>query len=140
VEENYLPVVVGAAVLGDRVLRLLFSDGPAGDVDFLLNGGRALFRRWTTPPTSPRSRLIPKPGPLSGLAVSTWRPSRCMSRRRPTRSSPPDALACLALVRALQQWPTRPLPGIRAGDAAAGTFADGHYTRRYAIRPLTAIG
>ena len=34
VEENYLPVVVGVAVVGDRVLRLLFSDGTAGDVDF----------------------------------------------------------------------------------------------------------
>lgn len=34
VDENYLPVVVGAAVVGDRVLRLLFSDGTAGDVDF----------------------------------------------------------------------------------------------------------
>ena len=31
--ENYLPVVVGAAVVGDHVLRLLFSDGTAGDVD-----------------------------------------------------------------------------------------------------------
>lgn len=34
VEEDYLPGVVGVAVLGDRVLRLLFSDGTAGDVDF----------------------------------------------------------------------------------------------------------
>jgi hypothetical protein len=34
VDENYLPVVAGAAVVGDRVLRLLFSDGTAGDVDF----------------------------------------------------------------------------------------------------------
>ena len=33
-DENYLPVVVGAAVVGDRVLRLLFSDGTVGDVDF----------------------------------------------------------------------------------------------------------
>ena len=32
-DENYLPVVVGAAVVGDRVLRLLFSDGTVGDVD-----------------------------------------------------------------------------------------------------------
>ena len=32
--ENYLPVVTGVAVLGDHVLRLLFSDGTAGDVDF----------------------------------------------------------------------------------------------------------
>ena len=34
VEENCLPVVVGVAVVGDRVLRLLFSDGTAGDVNF----------------------------------------------------------------------------------------------------------
>jgi Protein of unknown function (DUF2442) len=34
VDEEYLSVVVGAAVAGDRVLRLLFSDGAAGDVDF----------------------------------------------------------------------------------------------------------
>ena len=34
VSEEYLPVVVGVAVLGDHVLRLLFSDGTVGDVDF----------------------------------------------------------------------------------------------------------
>jgi hypothetical protein len=34
VDDNYLPVVVGVAVVGDRMLRLLFSDGTAGDVDF----------------------------------------------------------------------------------------------------------
>jgi Protein of unknown function (DUF2442) len=33
-DEKYLPVVVGAAVVGERVLRLLFSDGTVGDVDF----------------------------------------------------------------------------------------------------------
>ncbi len=33
-EEKYLSIVVGAAVVGDRVLRLLFSDGTVGDVDF----------------------------------------------------------------------------------------------------------
>ncbi len=32
--EIYLPVVVGVAVVGDHVLRLLFSDGTAGNVDF----------------------------------------------------------------------------------------------------------
>ena len=48
--------------------------------------------------------------------------------------------AYLALVQAVQRWPTRPLPGVRAGDAAAGTFADGHYTRRYATLPFTTIG
>jgi Protein of unknown function (DUF2442) len=39
VNENYLRVVVGAAVVGDHVLRLLFSDGTVGDVD--------LSQRWT---------------------------------------------------------------------------------------------
>ena len=34
VSESYLPVVMGVAVVGDHVLRLLFSDGTAGDVDF----------------------------------------------------------------------------------------------------------
>jgi hypothetical protein len=34
VSENYLPVVVGVAVMGDHRLRLLFSDGTAGDADF----------------------------------------------------------------------------------------------------------
>ena len=32
--ENYLPVVSGVAVVGDHVLRILFSDGTVGDVDF----------------------------------------------------------------------------------------------------------
>ena len=31
---TYLPAVVGVAVLRDHVLRLLFGDGTAGDVDF----------------------------------------------------------------------------------------------------------
>jgi hypothetical protein len=32
--ETYLPSVVGVAVVGDHILRLLFSDGTVGDVDF----------------------------------------------------------------------------------------------------------
>jgi hypothetical protein len=40
VDETYLPVVAGVAVVGDRVLRVLFSDGTVGDVD--LSG-----ERWT---------------------------------------------------------------------------------------------
>ena len=32
-DDTYLPVVTGVAVVGDRVLRLLCSDGRAGDVD-----------------------------------------------------------------------------------------------------------
>jgi hypothetical protein len=32
--ESYLPTVTGVAVMGERVLRLRFSDGTVGDVDF----------------------------------------------------------------------------------------------------------
>ena len=32
--DTYLPVIAGVAVVGDHVLRLLFSDGIAGDIDF----------------------------------------------------------------------------------------------------------
>jgi hypothetical protein len=38
--ETYLPSVVGVAVVGDHLLRLLFSDGTVGDVDFSA-------QRWT---------------------------------------------------------------------------------------------
>jgi hypothetical protein len=34
VSEKYLPAVVGVAVLGHHLLRLLFSDGTVGDVGF----------------------------------------------------------------------------------------------------------
>jgi hypothetical protein len=34
VSVTYLPVVAGVAVVRDHVLRLLFTDGTAGDVDF----------------------------------------------------------------------------------------------------------
>ena len=43
--ENYLPVVVGVAVVGNHVLRLLFSDGTAGISISRPNGGRASSRR-----------------------------------------------------------------------------------------------
>lgn len=39
--EDYLPVVTGVAVVGDLALRLLFSDGTVGDVDFSAE-------RWTS--------------------------------------------------------------------------------------------
>ena len=32
--DSYLPSIVGVAVLGDDLLRLLFDDGTVGDVDF----------------------------------------------------------------------------------------------------------
>ena len=33
-DENYLPVVVGAAVVGDQMLQLLFSNRTVRDMDF----------------------------------------------------------------------------------------------------------
>lgn len=32
--QSYLPSIVGVAVIGDHLLRLLFDDGTVGDVDF----------------------------------------------------------------------------------------------------------
>lgn len=49
VDENYLPVVVGVAVVGDRVLRLLFSDGTAGDVDFSAERWTGVLSRLNDP-------------------------------------------------------------------------------------------
>jgi len=54
--ENYLPVVVGVAVVGDHVLRILFSDGTVGDVDFSAE-------HWTGVPE--RLRLRPPRLPLT---------------------------------------------------------------------------
>ena len=45
VEENYLPVVVGVAVVGDRVLPCSSATARLGMSTSLLNGGRAFFRR-----------------------------------------------------------------------------------------------
>jgi hypothetical protein len=45
VSESYLPVVVGVAVVGDHMLRLLFSDGTAGMSTFRSNSGRVFSRR-----------------------------------------------------------------------------------------------
>jgi Protein of unknown function (DUF2442) len=61
VSENYLPVVTGVAVISDHVLRLLFSDGMAGDVDLSAErwvgvleplGDPAFFARVTVDPES----------------------------------------------------------------------------------------
>lgn len=40
---SYLPAVVGAAVVGDHRLRLLFDDGTVGDVDLSSMEWRGIF-------------------------------------------------------------------------------------------------
>ena len=47
--ENYLPVVAGVAVVGDHVLRLLFSDGTVGDVDFSAERWTGVLARLNDP-------------------------------------------------------------------------------------------
>ena len=44
VDENYLPVVVGVAVVGDRVLRLRSVTAQPEMSTSPLNGGQAFFR------------------------------------------------------------------------------------------------
>lgn len=47
--EKYLPVVAGVAVVGTHVLRLLFSDGTAGDVDFSAEHWTGVLERLNDP-------------------------------------------------------------------------------------------
>jgi hypothetical protein len=59
VSAGYLPAVAGTAVIGDHQLRLLFSDGTVGDVDFsaerwsVREGTRAPASRGLTRPLRP---------------------------------------------------------------------------------------
>ncbi len=49
VGEKYHPAVVGVAVVGDHVLRLLFSDGTVGDVDFSAQRWTGVLERLNDP-------------------------------------------------------------------------------------------
>jgi hypothetical protein len=90
--EEYLPVVAGVAVIGDRVLRLLFSDGTAGDVDLSSERWAGVLAPLNDPAYFAEVTVDPEAGLSRGPVGSTWHRSRSMSRRRPIRSSsPPDA-------------------------------------------------
>lgn len=63
--ETYLPSVVGVAVVGDHLLRLLFSNGTVGDVDFSA-------QRWTgvlEPLNDPAYFALVKVDPEAGTIV-----------------------------------------------------------------------
>jgi len=61
-DEIYLPVVVGAAVVGDQVLRLLFSDGTAGDVDFSSERWTGVLEPLNDPAYFARAAVDPEAG------------------------------------------------------------------------------
>ncbi len=92
--ENYLPVVVGVAVVGDRVLRLLFGDGAAGDVDFSAESWTGVLAPLNDPAYFAEVTVDPEAGTLvwpGGIDLaprtrSTNRPRRTLfsQRRVPT--------------------------------------------------------
>jgi Protein of unknown function (DUF2442) len=64
VDENYLPVVVGVAVVGDRMLRPLFNDGTAGDVDFSTEPWTGVLAPLTDPAYFAEVTVDPEAGTL----------------------------------------------------------------------------
>jgi hypothetical protein len=63
--ENYLPAVTGVAVLGDHILRLLFSDGTAGDVDFSAERWNGVLAPLSDPAYFARVTIDPEAGTLT---------------------------------------------------------------------------
>jgi len=63
--EKYLPVVAGVAVVGDHVLRLLFSDGTAGDVDFSTERWTGVLEPLNDPAFFARVIVDPEGGTLA---------------------------------------------------------------------------
>lgn len=74
--ETYLPVVTGVAVIGDHVLRLLFSDGMVGDVELSAERWTGVLEPPMTLPSSPESPWTTSPAQSTGPVASTWHPSR----------------------------------------------------------------
>ena len=60
VSGTYLPVIVGAAVIRDHVLRLLFDDGTVGDVDFSVEEWRGVLEPLGDPKYFARVRVDPE--------------------------------------------------------------------------------
>ena len=64
VSETYLPSVVGVAVVGDHVLRLLFSDGTVGDVDFSAERWTGVLEPLNDPGYFAQVRVDPEAGTI----------------------------------------------------------------------------
>jgi Protein of unknown function (DUF2442) len=65
VSETYLPSVVGVAVVGDHVLRLLFSDGTVGDVDFSAERWTGVLEVLNDPAYFAQVRVDPEAGTIA---------------------------------------------------------------------------
>jgi len=63
--ESYLPVVTGVAVVGDHVLRLLFSDGTAGDIDFSAEQWTGVLAPLNDPAYFAEVRVDPEAGTIA---------------------------------------------------------------------------
>lgn len=63
--DNYLPVVVGVAVLGEHVLRLLFDDGAVGDVAFSAERLTGVLEPLRDPNFFARVRVDPEAGTIT---------------------------------------------------------------------------
>ena len=61
----YLPTVVGAAVLRDHVLRLLFDDGIVGDVDFSAETWTGVLEPLSDPAFFAQVRVDPEAGTIT---------------------------------------------------------------------------
>jgi hypothetical protein len=64
VSETYLPSVVGVAVVGDHVLRLLFSDGAVSDVDFSAERWTGVLEPLNDPGYFAQVRVDPEAGTI----------------------------------------------------------------------------
>jgi hypothetical protein len=65
VSQDYLPVVVGVAVVADHVLRLLFSDATAGDVDFSAERWTGVLEPLNDPAYFAQVRVDPEAGTIA---------------------------------------------------------------------------
>jgi hypothetical protein len=65
VTASYLPTVVGAAVLRDHVLRLLFDDGTVGDVDFSAERWTGVLEPLSDPAFFAQVRVDPEAGTIT---------------------------------------------------------------------------
>jgi len=60
-----MPVVAGVAVVGDHVLRLLFSDGTAADVDFSAERWTGVLEPLNDPAYFARVMVDPEAGTIA---------------------------------------------------------------------------
>ncbi len=62
---GYLPTVVGAAVLREHVLRILFDDGTVGDVDFSAETWTGVLEPLSDPVFFAQVRVDPEAGTIT---------------------------------------------------------------------------